>query len=178
MTDAQIGARKHKSVRNHLFVLNSIICDVMSSKKKESIDLNVMDFKQMFDAEEIPGVLNALYEAGIKDDMLSLLNEANKSVNFVVKTPNGKTEPRNIKNKIMQGDVMAPIMSSNFVDQNIVKTAIKTGNVYKYKNKVVIPPLIMQDDTLSISTCGYKTNEMNTMINKHMLKYHGFAVRK
>ena len=165
MTDAQIGARKHKSVRNHLFVLNSIISDVMSSKKKESIDLNVMDFKQMFDAEEIPHVLNAFYEAGIQDDMLSLLNEANKSVSFVVKTPNGKTEQRNIKNKIMQGDVMAPILSSNFVDVNVVKMAMKTGNVYKYKNKVVIPPLIMQDDTLSISACGYKTNKMNTLLN-------------
>ena len=30
MTDAQIGARKSKSVRNHLFILNSIISDVMS----------------------------------------------------------------------------------------------------------------------------------------------------
>ena len=34
MTDGQIGARKQKSVRNHLFVLNSVISDVMSSIKK------------------------------------------------------------------------------------------------------------------------------------------------
>ena len=61
MTDAQIGARKHKSVRNHLFVLNSIISDVMSTKKKNPIDLNIMDFKQMFDAEELPTVLNSFY---------------------------------------------------------------------------------------------------------------------
>ena len=45
MTDSQIGASKKKSVRNHLFVLNSIISDVMNSVKKKSIDLNVMDFK-------------------------------------------------------------------------------------------------------------------------------------
>jgi hypothetical protein len=50
MSDAQIGARKRKSVRNHLFVLNSIVSDVMSNKKKEAIDLNILDFKQMFDA--------------------------------------------------------------------------------------------------------------------------------
>ena len=49
MTDSQIGARKNKSVRNHLFVLNTIISDVTSSKKKKPIDLNIMDFKQMFD---------------------------------------------------------------------------------------------------------------------------------
>ena len=50
MSDSQIGAKRNKSVRNHLFVLNSIISDVMSSKRKEPIDLNIMDFKQMFDA--------------------------------------------------------------------------------------------------------------------------------
>ena len=72
MTDSQIGAHKKKSVRNHLFVLNSIISDVMSSVKKEPIDLNVMDFKQMFDAEELSVCLNALYDANIQDDMLSL----------------------------------------------------------------------------------------------------------
>ena len=44
----------------------------MSSKKKESIDLNIMDFKQMFDAEELTTILNSFYEAGVKDDMLAL----------------------------------------------------------------------------------------------------------
>ena len=78
MTDSQIGARRNKSVRNHLFVANSIISDVMSSKKKVPIDLNVMDFKHMFDAEEPETVLNSFYEAGIKNDLFSLVYEANK----------------------------------------------------------------------------------------------------
>ena len=61
MTDSQIGARKKESVRNHLFILNSIISDVMGSVKKEPIDINVMDFKQMFDAEQLSVCLYALY---------------------------------------------------------------------------------------------------------------------
>ena len=44
MTQSQIGTRKKKSVRNHLFILNSIIHDVMSSVKKQPIDLNIMDY--------------------------------------------------------------------------------------------------------------------------------------
>ena len=36
MTDSQIRARKQKSVRNHVFVLNSIFSDVLSSGKKNS----------------------------------------------------------------------------------------------------------------------------------------------
>ena len=76
MTDSQVGACKKKSVRNHLFIINSIISDVMSSVKKEPIDLSAMDYKQMFDAEELSVCLNALYDATIQDDMLNMIYEA------------------------------------------------------------------------------------------------------
>ena len=102
MTDSQIGAQKDKSVRNHIFVLNTIISDVLSSKKKPPIDLNIMDYKQMFDAEEVPICLNALYDSGVKNDLFSLICEANKTATFVVKTPSGNTERQVIYNKIMQ----------------------------------------------------------------------------
>ena len=165
MSDCKIGAQKNKSVRNHLFVLNSIISDVMSSKKKKSVDLNIMDFKQMFDAEELTNVLNSFYEAGVRDDMFAIVNEANKSVKFAVKTPTGMTDTRTINNKIMKGDVLSPLISSNMVDKNIVDPAISSRNVYMYKNMVEIPPLVMQDDTLSVSECGFKTTKINSLIN-------------
>ena len=92
MTDSQIGAKINKSVRNHLFVLNSIISDVMSSKKEEPIDLSIMNFKQMFGAKELTTAFNALYEAGVEDDMLALTYEANKSVTFAVKMPSRLTK--------------------------------------------------------------------------------------
>ena len=98
MTDSQIGARRNKSVRNHLFVLNCIISDVMSSNKKTPVDFSIMDFKQMFDTEELSTVLNTFYEAGVKDDMFYLINETNKTVTFAVKTPTGMTEHKTIQN--------------------------------------------------------------------------------
>ena len=165
MTDSQIGARKRKSVRNHLFILNSIISDVMSSVKKEPIDLSVMDFKQMFDSEELTVCLNSMYDANIKDDMLALMYEANKTTIFSVKTPNGTTKPAEIVNKVLQGDVLAPLISSNMVDKNIGLPAMISNNVYLYKNKVLIPPLTMQDDTLGISQCGFKSKKMNNFLN-------------
>ena len=60
------------NVSNQL-ILNSIFSDVMGYVKKEPIDLNIVDFKQIFDAEELTVCLNALYEANIKDDMLALI---------------------------------------------------------------------------------------------------------
>ena len=63
-----------------------------------------MDFKQMFDAEELTVCLNALYEANIKDDMQALIYKANKNTIFAVKTPNGITTSAQIVNKVLQGD--------------------------------------------------------------------------
>ena len=40
----------------------------------------------MFDAEELSQVLNAFYEAGVNDDLFSIINEANKVMKFAVKT--------------------------------------------------------------------------------------------
>ena len=119
----------------------------------------------MFDAKELPTVLNAYFEAGVTNDMLALVNEANETVQFAVKTPTGLTETTYIKNKILQGDVLSPLLFSNMVDNNISKNAIITNNTYMYKNQVEIPPLLMQDDTLAVSECGYKTVRMNNFLN-------------
>ena len=67
----------------------------MSSVNREPIDLSIMDFKQMFDSEELTICLNAIHDAGIQDDMLSLIYQANKTTHFAVKTPNGITEEKN-----------------------------------------------------------------------------------
>ena len=166
MSDSQIGAQKKKSVRNHLFVLNAIISDVLSSVNKAPIDLTVMDYRQMFDAEDVFISLNALYEAGVKDDILALIYESNRETVVSVKTPNGITKSGIIRNKIMQGDVLGPLVSSNMVDKHVGKVAIETGNFYTYKNKVTIPPLAMVDDTLGISLCGLQTKRMSEFLNR------------
>ena len=65
----------------------------------------------------------------------------------------------------MQGDVLSPLVSSNMVDHNISKVALATGNFYMYKDKVQIPPLTMQDDTVGINVCGHKSKQMNMFLN-------------
>ena len=132
MIYSQIGTRKNKSLQNNLFVLNSVISDVMSSVKRTPIDITIMNFKKIIDSEELETLLNSFYEAGIKDDMLGLVYEANTSVTFAVKTAIGLTSKRTIRNKIMQGDVMSPLVSSNMVDENITKIAMATQNFYIY----------------------------------------------
>ena len=88
-----------------------------------------MDFRQIFDAEQLQTVLNAYYEAGVVDDMFAVVNEDKRSVQFAVKTPTGLTKTADIRNKNMQGDVLSPLLSSNMVDKNICKMA-------KYSQKI------------------------------------------
>ena len=51
MSDSNIGARKEKNIINHIFVVNSIMHDVLNRKSNEPIDIMVLDYKQMFDSE-------------------------------------------------------------------------------------------------------------------------------
>ena len=119
----------------------------------------------MFDSGELSVTLNSLYEAGITSDILPVIYEANKMNYIAVKTPGGLTERKSISNKIMQGDVLGPLVSSNMVDKYVGERAMETGQIYMYKNKVKIPPLVMQDDILSISECGFKSRKMNQFLN-------------
>ena len=41
MSDSQVGGRKGKSVRNHIWVLNGVICDILSNKKRTPVDLQI-----------------------------------------------------------------------------------------------------------------------------------------
>ena len=73
MSDSNIGARKNKNIRNHIFVVNSVIHDILSRKSNKQIDITVLDYKQMFDSECLFECMNDLYEAGIKDDIFPLI---------------------------------------------------------------------------------------------------------
>ena len=77
MSDSNIGARKEKNIINHIFVVNSIMHDVLNKKSNEPIDIMVLDYKQMFDSECLYECMNDVFEAGVTDDMFSLIYEAN-----------------------------------------------------------------------------------------------------
>ena len=116
MSDSQVGGRKGKFVRNHIWIVNGVICDVLSTKKNYSIDIQIFDYKQCFDSLWLQECLNDMYENGVKDDKLALLYNINSEIKVAVKTPVGKSDRRSIHNIIAQGDVFGPILCSNQVD--------------------------------------------------------------
>ena len=50
MSDSQVGGRKGRNVRNHIWILNGIITDVLSTKRKTPIDIQILDNKQCYDS--------------------------------------------------------------------------------------------------------------------------------
>ena len=165
MSDSNIGARKRKNIRNHIFIVNSIIHDVLSKKANQPVDIMVLDYKQMFDSECLYECLNDVYEAGVVDDKFVLLYEANRENFVAVQTPNGLSRREPVTEIVMQGDVLAPLISSLQVD-TIGKECLEEGkHLYYYKNIVPIPPLGLVDDLFTISPCGYKTTMMSQYIN-------------
>ena len=73
MSDSQVGSRKGKNIRNHIWIVNGIIADVLSSKSKKPIDLQIYDYKQCFNSLWLQECMNDLYSAGLDDDKFALL---------------------------------------------------------------------------------------------------------
>jgi hypothetical protein len=93
------------NVRNHIWVLNGIINDGLSTKKKTPIDIQIFDYRQCFDSLWLSECLNDMYDSGVRNDKLALLFNINTHVKVAVKTPVGKTRRGSIYNVITQGDV-------------------------------------------------------------------------
>ena len=146
MGDSQMGSRKNMNIRNYIWVLNSIIFYVKSTKNKKPIDILIYDYKQCFDSLWLEECLNDMYEGGFKNDKLNLLYTANNLVKIAVRTPVGKTNSEDISNAVIQGDVFGPILCSKQVETFAKECLEDNKYLYKYKNDVPIPPLSMVDD--------------------------------
>ena len=102
MSDSNIGARKAKNIRNHIFVANSIIHDVLSKKSKHPIDVMVLDCKQMFDSEYLFECMNDVFEAGVDDNIFAQLYEANRENFVALNTPHVISKREVFKDVVMQ----------------------------------------------------------------------------
>ena len=179
MSDSQIGARKGKNIRNHLWIVHGVISDVLSTKTKKPIDIQIFDYRQCFDSLWLKECLNDFYSAGVQDDKFALLYNANSNVNIAVRTPVGKTSRESIKNVITQGDVFGPLLCSKQVDTFGQECLNENRHTYVYRGEVEIPPLSMMDDLLGISECGYKTKSLNAFLTfKTDSKKLQFGVQK
>ena len=163
MSCSNIGARKNRNIRDHLFVINAVINDTV--KKKKSVDIEIMDIKKCFDKMWYEETANDVFKAGVTDDKFTLLSNSNKTCRVAVKTPWGSITNRITLDKLeMQGTVSAPLKALVQLD-TLGKEYIEAGEgIFKYKDCVNITPFILIDDVLAVRSCGNDSVKMNAII--------------
>ena len=178
MSDSNIGARKDRNIKNHLFMIYGIINSVVRGKE-ECIDIQIYDIEKAFDGLWLEDCLNDVYDSlpqGKRDDKLSLLYEANKKNMVAVKTAVGMTDRIDIPNIVQQGGTWGPGLCSNSVDTLGKKCRDQDHHIYLYKNTSKVLIFAMCDDLNGVAKCGLDSVAMNTFITTQIelkkLRFH------
>ena len=178
MSDSNIGARRGKNIRNHLFVIYAIINSVIQGESG-CIDIQIYDLVQAFDVLWLDDCLNDVFDAVTeekRDDKLALLYDINKENLVAVNTAVGQTERFGVEKIVNQGGTWGSLLCSNHID-TLGRRCSSTGEfMYTYKNQVEVLPLATVDDLLGIASCGHSSLALNTFVNTQIelkkLKFH------
>ena len=178
MSDSNIGARKSKNVRNHLFIVYGVIHSVLK-EDRECVDIQIYDLVQAFDALWLDDCMNDIFDClpkSQRDRKLALIYQANINNLVAVNTPVGQTERINIPRIVQQGGGWGPMECSISIDKIGRKCRMTQQYMYKYKDMVNVLPLAMVDDLLGIAPCGLDSLALNTFINVNIemkkLRFH------
>ena len=178
MSDSNIGARKKKNVRNHLFIVYGVITSVLR-ENRGCVDIQIYDLVQAFDSLWLQDCMNELYDclpANQRDRKLALIYQTNMNNLVAVNTPVGQTDRVNMPQIVQQGGGWGPMECSVSIDKLGRICSQRREYIYKYKDKVDIIALAMVDDLLGIAPCGLESLAMNTFINVQIemkkLKFH------
>ena len=178
MSDSNIGARKGRNVKDHLFIIYGIINSVINGKET-CIDVQIYDLEKAFDALWLEDCLIDLFDTipkNNRDEKLALLYESNKDNLVAVSTAIGLTDRINMPRIVQQGGTWGPSLCSNSVDTIGKKLRDRGEAAYMYKNMVRVLPLAMVDDINAISKCGMDAIALNTYINTQIelkkLRFH------
>ena len=134
MSDSNIGARKKKSIKNHLFIIYGVINSVLKGES-ECIDIQIYDLVKAFDVLWLADSMNDLWDTlphQERDDKLGLIYETSRTNLVAVNTSVGQTDRVNIPEITTQGGTWGPMLCSNSID-TVGKFADENGNYFLYK---------------------------------------------
>ena len=166
MSESNVGGRKGRNCRDHIFVVNGAIQDALSSKSAKPLDLFICDYKTMFDGLDVKTTMNDLYQNGVQDENFALIYKLYKTSKIAVKTPLGLTDRRQVDREVItQGDCLGPILASSTVDTFGKECYQKNKHLYWYRDSTPVSLLTMIDDVFAISNCGPDATKMQEYIN-------------
>ena len=168
MSDANAGGRKGRRVQDHLFLINGIIFEHARNKSSTPISIGIYDCEQCFDSLWQDEVINNLYDAGLRNDKLALLQKINHKNKLAITTHDVLSQRKDVEDIICQGDSWGPIECSLQVDEIGKESLHKSLEPYRYKDIVEIPALGWIDDIITVSESGHKTARLNAFINAQL----------
>ena len=168
MSCSNIGGRKNRNIRDHLFVINGILNDAKKNKQSD-IDIQIYDVKKCFDKLWYEETANDLFDAGVNDDKFVTIANSNQNCQVSIKTSWGtETERKTLNNIEMQGTVITSIKCSAQID-TLGKECLATGDgLFKYKGCLSVPRFALVDDVLTVSECGVDSIKLNAIVNSKM----------
>ena len=154
MTDSNIGSRKGKNIKNHLFIIYKLINSVLKGESG-CVDIHIYDIIKAFDALWLSDCMNDLWDTlphSVRDDKLGLVFQTSKENLVAVNTAVGQTDRTTIPEIVAQGGTWGLMLCSNSVDK-VGKFCKEDDQFFLYKKLVKIIPLACVDDLLSVSPC-------------------------
>ena len=118
MSDSNIGGRKNKNIKNHLFVVYGVMNSYIK-EEKSCLDIQIYDLVQAFDSLWLDDCLNDIYDSlpeEERDDKVALMYEGNRNNLIAVNTAVGLTERVNATEVVLQGGKFGPIECANSND--------------------------------------------------------------
>ena len=133
MSCSNIGARKNRNIRDHLFVVNAVLNHAHQTKS-DDIDIQIYDAFKCFDKMWYEETANDFYDAGVTGDSFVVMANSNQKCKVAVKTPWGSVTNRvTLKRIEMQGTNPAPLKCSVQID-TLGKECMEEGEgLFKYK---------------------------------------------
>ena len=167
MSFSNVGGRKHRNIRDHLFVVYAAINDVINGNGA-SFDIHCYDVMKCFDEMWYEETMNHLWNVKVQYEKFALISKLDENCKILVKTPCGVTDMFELGRIVLQGSVFGPIKCSVQMD-TLGKESLQTGQgIFKYKDTINIPSLAMIDDVMGMSLCGDASIELNALVNSKM----------
>ena len=164
LTDANVGARQKRNIRDNIFVLNAVMNETIQGTK-EPVDITVYEVEKCFDALWVQECINDMYKARLQNNKLNILYLMNQHAEVVIKTSSGNTTRTSMSNLIMQGTVWGSLFCTVSMDKLPMHQYENRENLYKYRGVVSVPSLEMVDDIIDIKKCGKDSVISNAVIN-------------
>ena len=178
MSDSNIGSRKDRNIRNHLFMIYGIINSVVKGGE-DCVDIQIYDIEKAFDGLWLEDCLNDVFDnlpQRERDDKLALLYECNRKNMVAVKTAVGMTRRVDMPYIVQQGGTWGPGLCSNTVDTLGKKCRDRDQHIYYYKKKSKVLIFAMCDDLNGVARCGLESVALNSFITTQIelkkLRFH------